>query len=84
MTAIVDAAHERAARFAAELRDEEQAFREAAVRDSEQLEQSLQRAAERKHQPEQPQETTKTSRDANPSWADDDLSEHTWLEDVDE
>ncbi|MER7009880.1 hypothetical protein ABT324_00430 [Saccharopolyspora sp. NPDC000359] len=82
VTAIVDAAHERAARFAAELREEEQAFREAAVRDSEELEQDLQRAVERSSQPEQPQATLEPSRGGTPSWADDDdFSDETWLED---
>jgi hypothetical protein len=81
---IVNAAQERAIRLAAELRDEEQAYREAAVRDSEALEQSLKRAAEPQIQPEQPQETTQTSRDRTTPWADDDLSDETWLEDVDD
>ncbi|WP_190821868.1 hypothetical protein [Saccharopolyspora pogona] len=81
---IVNTAHERATRLAAELRDEEQAYRDATVRDSEELEQSLTRAAERQNQPEQPRETTQTSHDRTPSWADDDLSNETWLEDVDD
>ncbi|PKW15910.1 hypothetical protein [Saccharopolyspora spinosa] len=85
VAAIVNGAHERVANLASELRDEEECYREATIRDSEDLEQSLKRASEHQDQPEQPQEPVRPNRDSSPSWDDDDdFSDNTWLENVDD